>query len=423
MLAGAGKSLIDRSNGCTFVIGSVQQRPTKIHLGNVGLVVQLTWTTKCATVLDWANMKLLAAAHASLAVGKIDARSRPKTAHGIPFVSASQVLGSRLSDDWKISTWNEIYPVVTRASSFSSRASDNRIDEAVGEETIRAAMSSRVRCTRVAVVAFWLFVTTASSICSSARASDKKATEPPTAEGATLKRILANWKTRQEDLKSLHFVWDSRLMLPKGAGYWQTSQGNRIHRRSARDTQLGIPSTEVWIEGEDRFRTEFSAPQFDEVPTLGSRFRGTLNAGRNVTLEIPPEDLRPRATIWKDHYDHESTAPLLRVLLLGCRPGDWRATGRHPELFAVLTEHAIIDNVHCVKLEKSSRRNQLKETCWVDPGRDDVVIRWEIGDRARPDFGPRSTINEARSMVGFPFAGRATCGRIAQAAGRRSNRR
>ena len=37
MLAGAGKSLIDRSNGCTFVIGSVQQRPTKIHLGNVGL--------------------------------------------------------------------------------------------------------------------------------------------------------------------------------------------------------------------------------------------------------------------------------------------------------------------------------------------------------------------------------------------------
>jgi hypothetical protein len=36
VLAGAGKSLIDRSNACTFVIGSVQQRPTKIHLGNVG---------------------------------------------------------------------------------------------------------------------------------------------------------------------------------------------------------------------------------------------------------------------------------------------------------------------------------------------------------------------------------------------------
>ncbi len=36
VLGGAGKSLIDRSNGCTFVIGSVQQRPTKIDLGNVG---------------------------------------------------------------------------------------------------------------------------------------------------------------------------------------------------------------------------------------------------------------------------------------------------------------------------------------------------------------------------------------------------
>jgi hypothetical protein len=33
----AGKSLIDRSNGRTFVIGNVQQRPTRIHLGNVGL--------------------------------------------------------------------------------------------------------------------------------------------------------------------------------------------------------------------------------------------------------------------------------------------------------------------------------------------------------------------------------------------------
>jgi hypothetical protein len=38
VLGGAGKSLIDRSNGCTFVIGSVQQRPTKIDLGNVGLL-------------------------------------------------------------------------------------------------------------------------------------------------------------------------------------------------------------------------------------------------------------------------------------------------------------------------------------------------------------------------------------------------
>jgi hypothetical protein len=37
VLAGAGKSLIDRSNGRTFVIGSMQQCPTKIHLGNVRL--------------------------------------------------------------------------------------------------------------------------------------------------------------------------------------------------------------------------------------------------------------------------------------------------------------------------------------------------------------------------------------------------
>jgi hypothetical protein len=36
VLAGAGNSLIDRSNGCTFLIRSVQQRPTKLHLGNVG---------------------------------------------------------------------------------------------------------------------------------------------------------------------------------------------------------------------------------------------------------------------------------------------------------------------------------------------------------------------------------------------------
>ncbi len=36
VLAGAGKPLVDRSKGCTFVIGSVQRRPIKIHLGNAG---------------------------------------------------------------------------------------------------------------------------------------------------------------------------------------------------------------------------------------------------------------------------------------------------------------------------------------------------------------------------------------------------
>jgi hypothetical protein len=36
VLAGAGKFLIDRSNVCTFVIGSVQQRPTKSIWGMSG---------------------------------------------------------------------------------------------------------------------------------------------------------------------------------------------------------------------------------------------------------------------------------------------------------------------------------------------------------------------------------------------------
>ena len=59
MLAGAGKSLIDRSNGCTFGVGSVQQRKTKIHLGNVGSKQTIIRTTAESEPSPGADVKQL----------------------------------------------------------------------------------------------------------------------------------------------------------------------------------------------------------------------------------------------------------------------------------------------------------------------------------------------------------------------------
>jgi hypothetical protein len=46
----------------------------------------------------------------------------------------------------------------------------------------------------------------------------------------------------------------------------------------------------------------------------------------------------------------------------------------------VVTEHAIVDGVHCVKLERGpppTVRWAVVEHCWVDPARDDVPILFE----------------------------------------------
>jgi hypothetical protein len=203
----------------------------------------------------------------------------------------------------------------------------------------------------------------------------------PAAESPALKRILTAWKARQQRLKSFHFTWGSRFSLPKGA--------RDANRKNANEVRFDIPDSECWIEGENRVRAEFR--RIDARPgivQLGKRCRGTLDGSADVTLEFSEsKGGSPRGTVWNDKRDHESRASLLCPLLLACRPATQKATGAHPEFFHVLTENAIINNTHCIKIEKNgSGGDRIAETCWVDPSRDYVIVRWEIGRRNSPLF-------------------------------------
>jgi hypothetical protein len=58
--------------------------------------------------------------------------------------------------------------------------------------------------------AFVAFVTViALSVCRSAWAADEQDSQPdPNRQSPTFKRILANWKARQERAKSFHISWE-----------------------------------------------------------------------------------------------------------------------------------------------------------------------------------------------------------------------
>jgi hypothetical protein len=197
------------------------------------------------------------------------------------------------------------------------------------------------------------------------------------AESPTIQRILAAWKARQERLNSFHFTWDAQFRLPPNARF-----ANRVN---AKEIHLEIPASEFWGEGEDRFRAEFRKLDIRRPRVeLGARCRATRNGDADATLDFSATlGGSPRGTRWNDHSDHESRASLLRPLLLACRPATREATGAHPDAFHVVTENAIIDKLHCIKIEKNGKADsRILETCWVDPNRDDVIVRWEVGSRA-----------------------------------------
>jgi len=187
-------------------------------------------------------------------------------------------------------------------------------------------------------------------------------------------RILSAWKARQERLRSLHFTWKGQLVLPQGARF--------AGRRITKEITLDIPPTKFWGVGENRLRAEFRKIDIDRWPIApGKQIRGTLDGSADVTLELSDTPGgAPRGFAWSDGHDHESRASLLRPLLLACWPATPKATGPHPEHFQLLTENAILDNRHCIKIQKRGKPpGELLETCWIDPDRDDVIVRWEIG--------------------------------------------
>ena len=94
----------------------------------------------------------------------------------------------------------------------------------------------------------------------------QQAAPPPTAvQSATLSRVFAAWQKRQEHVKSFHFVWDTRVTLPKGdefqpfqiisppAQVWPGTVPIVLDKT----TEFTVSQTEWWGQGDDRLRFDF----------------------------------------------------------------------------------------------------------------------------------------------------------------------
>jgi hypothetical protein len=185
-------------------------------------------------------------------------------------------------------------------------------------------------------------------------------TKPQTAADAdVLKRIFANWQARQDLAKSFHVEWKTR-----------------VARKSRRSTSVQNLHRELWVQGNNRFRLERSLVGVAKYPwDHRVRDQRTWNGTTNSVLEWlhAPSDA-PQGAILEDKETRgfdafECDAPLFTLRALHPLIG-WQAAQFH-----VVTRNAIVDGLHCLKLQRSIQG--AVEACWVDPNRDDLVVLWE----------------------------------------------
>lgn len=252
----------------------------------------------------------------------------------------------------------------------------------------------------------FLFVALAIGIAaSSTHANEGGGDAKSAAESATLKRILAHWKARQDRVKSFHVVLRDRLTLLKGSIdnlKEPEKKGPLVH---CDKDEVYQSVQEIWLDGDDHCRYqagEFFNPPPAEMKEAGriahwSTFDGhdwswflegpwcrgprhsTRGFVRGVVRKVTPADLdldQPlRLAFRADH-------PSLPWRLANCR---------------LITNNAIIDGVRYVEIEQSNSgwRHQGADYCrvWVDPSRDDIAVFGEERYKVDVDWAWHGSID------------------------------
>ena len=149
---------------------------------------------------------------------------------------------------------------------------------------------------------------------------------------------------------------------------------------------------ELWIDGDQRIRIEQSF-------TGGRGYRYVCDGMTKSTLAWRSQSgERPLAKIWSGagRLDFEpfqlgidfdlqdlglrDARPRLRTPWMIFRPfgpASWR-----PEEFRLITQNAVVDNAHYVKIARMGADKNLHETYFVDPTRDDLIV---FGGEFRPE--------------------------------------
>ena len=207
---------------------------------------------------------------------------------------------------------------------------------------------------------------------------DRGADPQAAAELVVRKRILANWRARQDRIKSFYVAWKPgpNDRMPK----WARAGLAGVHR--------------LWVASDGRYREEFPKFTFGWPEVFGRQEQACdgkslrtlwtpLKLARsNGTLENPSANWFPSRTAQaiKDRSDRKQNfaedAELLAFRPLQSLYGDWTLENSH-----VTSQNAIVGHGHYVKIEKDTK-SYFVEACWVDPRRDDLVVHFQRAFRA-----------------------------------------
>jgi hypothetical protein len=197
-------------------------------------------------------------------------------------------------------------------------------------------------------------------------AAEPAAKAPTGSELVVLKRILANWRAREQRTERFYFAWDSRWTPPKHRG-------------------IGVVESrrELWMEGDTRFRTIHSFVRKPARKGIERKRSTRLGMGQEggyasdgTTNRLLDSDVDPpQGSVWNgvDHKELEEIS--VSPLLFAMRPLSHNGINPAADDLRVITDKAVIGNRHCVKIRPVGRF--FVENFWVDPARDDVVVAWE----------------------------------------------
>jgi hypothetical protein len=198
--------------------------------------------------------------------------------------------------------------------------------------------------------------------------AEKPANARTATDAELLRRILANWRARQDRTKSFRYAWNTRFVRQYARGIWVQNL-----RRT------------LWVAGDDRFRFE----------------RAVVGNVRNYRAN---NALNQRAFDGSTHFVLEwlrsaSDAPQGAIRMhkemrdfddVECGPLYFAFRPFQPELcwgeagFKIASRSEIVDGLQCIKLEP--KIHGWDGCCWVDPKRDDLVVALERLHRTDWDF-------------------------------------
>ena len=225
----------------------------------------------------------------------------------------------------------------------------------------------------------------------------------------TLASILASWKARQKRVICFHFSWDSRVVLPKGYLYGNGLVGGL---RAAGMEVDDAPSSRSSIRVSGwKARSGFATTSRNcaiSIRRIGDKrpaFAKSSMAKTVSRLATPLEPSRsPQLAIW-GQASASNPSPFAYYESYAWRDPrtlDWGPIcltfrSLNPILGWAATDHCrivgeeVLDKVRCIKVQMDEL--DRSEMCWVDPTRDNIVVRWE---KRQGFFAPTSIIIDYR---------------------------